>query len=84
MVKWEAYDETLPRNAYEKVHYDQVTDDLAMDHQGFKDRDAVRKVIPPRGAKVLGFTTSTDYKVECTSETKSMLMCTRGSAILWN
>ena len=41
MVKWEAYDETLPRNAYEKVHYDQVTDDLAMDHQGFKDRDAV-------------------------------------------
>ena len=33
-------------------------------YQGFKDRDAVRVVIPLCGAKVLGSTTRTDYKVE--------------------
>ena len=32
--------------------------------QGFKDRDSVGMVIPPRGAKVLGSTTRVDYKVE--------------------
>ena len=34
------------------------------EYQGFKDRDAVKMVIPPRGAKVLGSTTRVDYKVE--------------------
>ena len=29
-VTWEPYDKTLPRNAYEKVHYDPVSDDLVM------------------------------------------------------
>ena len=32
------------------------------EYQGFKDRDAVKMVIPPRGAKVLGSTTRVDYK----------------------
>ena len=34
------------------------------EYQGFKDRDSVKMVIPPRGAKVLGSTTRVDYKVE--------------------
>ena len=34
------------------------------EYQGFKDRDAVKMVIPPHGAKVLGSTTSVDYKAE--------------------
>ena len=33
------------------------------EYQGFKDRDAVRVVIPQRGAEVLGSTSYTDYKV---------------------
>ena len=33
-------------------------------YQEFKDRDTVRMVIPPRGAKVLGSTTRVDNKVE--------------------
>ena len=36
------------------------------EYQGFNFRDAVRMVLPPRGAKpeVLGSTTRVDYKVE--------------------
>ena len=30
VVTWEARDKTVPRSAYEKVHYDPVTDDLVM------------------------------------------------------
>ena len=29
-LTWEPYDQTLPRNAYEKVHNDQVSDDIVM------------------------------------------------------
>ena len=57
------------------------------EYQGFRDRDAVRVVIPPpwQGAKGLGSTTSTDYKVEQGKrETKSTFICTRGSASVWN
>ena len=30
LVTWEPYDKTLPRNAYEKVHYDPVSDDIVI------------------------------------------------------
>ena len=47
--------------------------------QGFKDRDAVRVVSPPRGAKVLGSTTGTHYKVEQgVLPTRTVRLCARG------
>ena len=30
LVTWRPYDKTLPRNAYEKVHYDAVSDDFVI------------------------------------------------------
>ena len=46
---------------------------------GFKDRDAVKMVIPPRGAKVLGSTTCVDYKVEQGVLLKRIVrLCARG------
>ena len=32
--------------------------------QGFKDRGVFAKVRPPKGAKILGTTTSLDYKID--------------------
>ena len=29
-VTWEPYDKSLPRSAYEKVHYDPVSDEIVM------------------------------------------------------
>ena len=29
-ITWEPYDKNLPRSAYEKVHYDQVSDEIVM------------------------------------------------------
>ena len=49
------------------------------EYQGFKDRDAVKMVIPPRGAKVLGTTTRVDYKVEQgVLQKRKVRLCTRG------
>ena len=49
------------------------------EYQGFKDRDAVRVVIPPRGANVLGSQTRTDYKVEQGFlQKRKVRLCARG------
>ena len=29
-ITWEPYDKNMPRSAYEKVHYDQVSDDIVI------------------------------------------------------
>ena len=49
------------------------------EYQGFKDRDAVRMVILPRGAKVLGSTTRVDYEVEHgVLQKRKVRFCARG------
>ena len=53
-------------------------------YQEFKDRDTVRMVIPPRGAKVLGSTTRVEHKVEQgVHQKQKYVVCTRGSASPW-
>ena len=49
------------------------------EYQGFKDRDAVRIVVQPLGAKILGSTTSTEYKTDQGVLQKSKVrLCARG------
>ena len=49
------------------------------EYQGFKDRDAVRMVIPPRGAKVLRSTNRVEYKVEQgVLQKRKVRLCARG------
>ena len=49
------------------------------EYQEFKERDAARVVIPPRGAKVLGSTTRTNHKVEQgVLQKRKVRLCARG------